>query len=131
MTVQLHELNGCRTPNIGFFVSVLMGSRNLFDSDKNLPIALKQCLKMQDTHLAETQQSLIPIRPQHQQRQRQNQAIRRRRKLRLLCRSPDWMAVLQRATEKTAGSIFIFIFNFAVADFAMANEFKLMATCII
>ena len=31
------------------------------------------------------------------------------------------MAVLQRATVKPAGSIFIF--NFAVADFAMANDF--------
>ena len=31
------------------------------------------CLKMQDAHLAETEQTLIPIRPQHQQRQRQNQ----------------------------------------------------------
>ena len=39
------------------------------------------------------------------------------------------MAVLQRATEKPAGSIFIF--NFAVADFAMAEELELMATCII
>ena len=36
-------------------------------------IALKQCLKMQDAHLAETQQSLRPIRPEHQQRQRQDQ----------------------------------------------------------
>ena len=44
------------------------------------------------------EQSLIPIRPQHQQRQRKT-AIRRRRKLRLQCRSQDWMAVLQRATE--------------------------------
>ena len=35
--------------------------------------AVKQCLKMQDAHLAETQQSLRPIRPQHQQRQRQDQ----------------------------------------------------------
>ena len=35
--------------------------------------ASKRCLKMQDAHLAETQQSLIPIRPQHQQRQRLNQ----------------------------------------------------------
>ena len=32
-----------------------------------------QCPKMQDAHLAETQQSLITIRPQHQQRQRKNQ----------------------------------------------------------
>ena len=52
-------------------------------------------------------------------------AIRRRRKLRLFCRSQNWMAVLQGATGKPAGSIFIFIFNFAVA-----NEL-LMATCII
>ena len=36
-------------------------------------VALKQCFKMQDAHLAETQQSLRPIRPQHQQRQRQDQ----------------------------------------------------------
>ena len=56
-------------------------------------------------------------------------AIRRRRKLRLQCRSKDWMAVLQRAMEKPASSIFIF--NFAVADFAMANELELMATYII
>ena len=35
--------------------------------------ALKQCLKMQDAHLAEMQRSLRPIRPEHQQRQRQNQ----------------------------------------------------------
>ena len=34
--------------------------------------ALNQCLKLQDAHLAETQQSLRPIHP-HQQRQRQNQ----------------------------------------------------------
>ena len=39
------------------------------------------------------------------------------------------MAVLQRATEKPAGSIFIF--NFTVADFAMANELELMAVYII
>ena len=30
---------------------------------------------MQDAHLAETQQSLIPIRPQHQQRQREDQQL--------------------------------------------------------
>ena len=35
-------------------------------------------------------------------------AIRRRRKLRLLCRSENWMAVLRRATGKPAGSVFIF-----------------------
>ena len=30
---------------------------------------------MQDAHLAETQQSLRPIRPEHQQRQREDQQI--------------------------------------------------------
>ena len=34
--------------------------------------ALKHSLKMQDAHLAETKQTMIPIHPQHQQRQRQN-----------------------------------------------------------
>ena len=52
-------------------------------------------------------------------------AMRRRRKLRLLCRSEDWMAVLQRATGKPAGSVFIF--NFTVANFTNANELELMA----
>ena len=36
-------------------------------------VAFKQCLKMQDAHLAETRQSLRPIRPEHQQRQREDQ----------------------------------------------------------
>ena len=43
-------------------------------------------------------------------------------------RSQNWMAVLQRATEKPVGSIFIFIFNFAAVDFAVANELELTAT---
>ena len=41
----------------------------------------------------------------------------------ILCRSQDWMAVLKRATGKPA--------DFAVADFAIANELELMATYII
>ena len=36
-------------------------------------VALKQGLNMQDAHLAETQQSLRPIHPEHQQRQREDQ----------------------------------------------------------
>ena len=60
---QLHELNGYITPNIGFFVCMLM---------------VKQCLQMQDAHLAKTQQSLRPIRPEHQQRQREDQQFERR-----------------------------------------------------
>ena len=65
--VQLRELNGYITPNIGFFVR----------QRPEYVDALKQCLKMRNAHLAETQQSLIPIRPQHQQRQRQNQQFER------------------------------------------------------
>ena len=49
--------------------------------------------------------------------------IRRRRKLRLHCRSENWMAVLQRATGKPVGSVFIF--NIAVARLTMANELEL------
>ena len=37
-TFQLRELNGYRTPNIGFFVWMLMGLKSLFDSDKNFPL---------------------------------------------------------------------------------------------
>ena len=36
MTIQLHELTGYRTPNIGLHVWMLMGPRNLFDSDQKL-----------------------------------------------------------------------------------------------
>ena len=37
--------------------------------------ALKQCFKLQDVHSAETQQSLRPKRPEHQQRQREDQQV--------------------------------------------------------
>ena len=37
--------------------------------------ALELLLNMQGAHLAETEQTLIPIHPQHQQRQRQNQQL--------------------------------------------------------
>ena len=86
---------------------------------------------MQDAHLAETQQTLIPIHPQHQQRQRQNQQFEGGVNIEFLCRSQDWMGVLQRVTGKPAGSVFIFNFNFAVADFAMANKLEFVATYII
>ena len=49
---------------------------------------------------------------------------RGRRKLRLLCRSQNLLAVLQRATGKPAGSVFIF-------NFTVANELELMAAYII
>ena len=50
--------------------------------------------------------------------------IRRRRKLRLLRRSENWMTVLQRATGKPVGSVFIF--TFAVANFTIANKLELI-----
>ena len=49
------------------------GHQKLLRQRPQFAVALKQCLKMQDAHLPETQQSLRPIRPEHQQRQRQDQ----------------------------------------------------------
>ena len=37
-TFQLHDLNGCRTPNIGFFVWMLMVLKSLFDRVQNLSL---------------------------------------------------------------------------------------------
>ena len=84
---------------------------------------------MQDAHLAETQQSLRPTRPEHQQRQRQDQQFEGGENFDYCVDPKKWMAVLQKATEKPAGSVFIF--NFAVANFTMASELELMATYII
>ena len=49
------------------------GPQNALQQRREFAVALKRCLKMQDTRLALTEQTLIPIHPQHQQRQRQNQ----------------------------------------------------------
>ena len=38
MTIQLLELNDCRTSNIEFFVWILIGPTSVFDSDQNLSI---------------------------------------------------------------------------------------------
>ena len=46
--------------------------------------------------------------------------IRRRSKLRLLCRSEKWMEVQLKVTEKSVGSVFIF--NIAVAKLTMAKR---------
>ena len=92
--------------------------------------ALKQCLIMQDAHLAETEQTVIPIHPQHQQSQRQNQQFEGGENFdHKVDRETGWR--YYRATGKAAGSIFIFIFNFAAADFTMADELELVATHII
>ena len=69
-------------------------SSNKLDTEEGpneMETFMRECLKIQDDRLAETRQ--------HQQRQ-QRSAIRKRRKLRLLCRSENWMAVLQGATGK-------------------------------
>ena len=58
---------------LGSSIWMLMGARNVFDSDKNLPMHQNSAVKMTDARLAETQQSPRPIRPEHQQRQRQDQ----------------------------------------------------------
>ena len=78
---------------------------------------------MQDAHLAETEQSL---RPTFQKRQRQDQQFGGGENFDYHVDQKNWMAVLQRATVKPAGSVVIF--NFAVANFTMANELELMAT---
>ena len=52
---------------------MLMGHQKPLRQRPEFADALKQCFEMQDAHLAETQESLRPIRPDHQQRQRQDQ----------------------------------------------------------
>ena len=37
-TIRLRELHGCRTPNVGFFVWMLIDLKSLFDSDQNMPL---------------------------------------------------------------------------------------------
>ena len=71
--VQLHELNVYRTPNIGFLCLNADGPQMHLRQRPEFAVEFKQCLEMQDAHLAETQRSLRPIRPEHQQRQRQDQ----------------------------------------------------------
>ena len=49
------------------------GSQKPLRQRLEFAVALKQCLQMQDAHLTATQHSLRPIRPEHQQRQQQDQ----------------------------------------------------------
>ena len=48
------------------------GPKSLFDSDQNLPLLKKMPSNARRSH-GGTQQSLRPMRPEHKQRQRQNQ----------------------------------------------------------
>ena len=90
-------------------------------------VALKQCLQMQGAHLAEKRQSQTDTSRTSTTATKRS-TVWRRSKLRLLCRSKNRMAVLRRAMVKPASSV---IFNFAVANFTMANEVVFMAVHII
>ena len=48
------------------------GPQKLLRQRPEFAVASKQCLKMQDAHLAKTRQSRRPICPEHQQRQRED-----------------------------------------------------------
>ena len=75
-SIQQHELNGYRTPNIDWVLRLNAdGPEMPLRQRPEFVDTSKQCLKMQDAHMAEPQQSLRPIRPEHQQRQRQNQRL--------------------------------------------------------
>ena len=74
---------------------------------------------MQDAHLAETQQSLRPIRPEHHQRQRQDEQFEGRENFDFYVdRTNGWRYC--RATANPVGSVFIF--NFAVANVTISSE---------
>ena len=92
-------------------------------------VASKQCLKMQDAHLAETRQSLRPIRPEHQQRQPEDQEFGEGESFDYcVVRKTGWR-VLQGATGKTVGCVFIF--EITLAKRTMADELELMVFHII
>ena len=61
---------------------------------------------MQHAHLAETQQSLRPTRPEHQQGQRQHQQFEGGENCEYhVDPKTGWRAVLRRATGKPSGSV--------------------------
>ena len=62
--------------------------------DETVTPRAKQCLKMPDAHLAETRQSLRPIRPEHQRRQRNDEQSEGAEYFDWLIRSENWMAAL-------------------------------------
>ena len=71
-TVQLRKLNGGRSKRWILRLTA-DGPQKPLRQRPEFAVALKQSLKMQDAHVAETQQSLRPIRPEHQQRLREDQ----------------------------------------------------------
>ena len=132
MTIQLHELTGYRTPNIGFFVRMLMGPRKPLRQRQEFADALKQCLEMQDAHLAET--ATICETDTSTTSTSVNDKISNVEGGEnfdyYVDRKTGWR-YYREPRRKLAGSIFIFVFNFAVPNFAMANKLELVATYII
>ena len=124
-TVQPHELKGCRTPNIGFFVWMLMGLNILFDSDMNLPMHWND---IKCRMLAWRRRTVSDIDTSTTSTASSTKSAIRRENFDYYVDRKNWMAVLQRATVKPA--ISIFIFNFAVANFAVANELDMAAYII-
>ena len=91
-------------------------------------VALEQCFRMQDAHLAETRQSLRPIRPEHQ-RQREDQQFEGGENFDYhVVRKTGWR-YYREPRRKPVGSVFMF--NIAVAKLTMANELELMVFHII
>ena len=91
-TTQLHELNGYRTPNIGSFVYMLMGPKCLFDSDQNLSTHQNNAWKCKIARLAKNATNSDTDTSTTSTASTTKSTIRRRRKLRSLCRSENWMA---------------------------------------
>ena len=130
--VQPRELSDCSTPNHWILRLNADGPQKKASSRPRpeFAVALKTVpQKMQDAHLAETRQSLRPIRPEHQQRQREDQQFEGGENFDSHVDRKNWTAVLQRATVKPVGSVFIFYI--AVEKLAMASELELMVFHII
>ena len=117
-TIQLRKLSSCRTSNAD-------GPQKPLRQRPEFAVALKQCLEMQDAHLAETRQSLRPIRPEHQQRQRNNNSKEEKTSITMSIEKLDG------GTTESHGVGSVFILNIAVAKLTMADELELMVFHII
>ena len=103
-TTQLRNLNGCRTPNIGFFVGMLMGTQIPLRQRSEFAVAFRTTPKNAKRSLDGNAAISKTDTSRTSTTSTRRSTIRRSRKLRLLCRPENQMAVLQRATEKPASS---------------------------